>query len=164
MANNNNNDREYLSKEKLKELELELETLSTTKRRDVAEQLEQAKSLGDLRENSEYQEARAAQATLEERIAYLTDVVKRAVVVQSHHSTKVEIGSTVVIRKKGGIDSTSSENQKLHVVGSSEANIHNGNISNESPVGHAMMGKSKGDTFTVNTSKGQVEYSVIDIE
>lgn len=155
----NNNDREYVSKEKLDELEKELVKLSTTKRREVAEQLEQAKALGDLRENSEYQEARGAQAALEERIAYLSDVVKRAVVVQSHHSTKVEIGSTVVIRKSGNKD-----DQKVQIVGSSEADIHTGKVSNESPVGHAMMGKGKGDSFTVPTSKGQVEYAVIDIE
>src|SRR3989344_5750883 len=97
----NNNDREYLSKEKLNELGKELEELSTTRRREIAEQLEQAKSLGDLRENSEYQEARAAQAALEERIAYLADVVKRAVIVDSHHSTVVEVGSSVRIIRSG---------------------------------------------------------------
>ena len=82
-------DTEYLSHEKHKQLAIELEELSTVRRKEIAEQLEQAKSLGDLRENSEYQEARAAQAALEERIAYLSNVIKRAVIVESHHSTNV---------------------------------------------------------------------------
>src|SRR3989338_10104180 len=94
-------DVEYLSQEKYTELKAELDELSTVRRREIAEALEQAKSLGDLRENSEYQEARAAQASLEERIAYLTSVLKRAVIVDSHHSTKVEVGSTVRISRAG---------------------------------------------------------------
>src|SRR3989344_613965 len=151
-------EKEYLSHEKLKELQTELEELSTVRRREIAEALEQAKSLGDLRENSEYQEARAAQAALEERIAYLSNVTKRAVVVDSHHSTKVEIGSTVVIQKSGG------DKQKIQIVGSSEADIHANKVSNESPIGLAMMGKQKGDAFTVQTAKGANEYKIIEIE
>ena len=136
----------------------ELASLTTTKRREIAEQLEQAKSLGDLRENSEYQEARAAQASLEERIAYLSDVLKRAQIIDSHHSTHVEVGSTVRIKRSGN-----SETQTIQVVGSSEAHIAEGKVSNESPVGRAMMSKKKGDTFQVKTGKGLVEYSIIDI-
>ena len=150
---------EYLSQEKFDQLEKELDELSTTRRREIAEALEQAKSLGDLRENSEYQEARAAQASLEERIAYLTSVLKRAVIVDSHHSTKVEVGSTVRISRAGN-----GEEQLLQVVGSSEADIASGKVSNESPVGRAMMGKKKGDAFEVKTGKGLFEYRVIDIE
>lgn len=151
-------EKEYLSHEKLKELQVELEQLSTVKRREIAEALEQAKSLGDLRENSEYQEARAAQAALEERIAYLSNVTKRAVVVDSHHSTKVEIGSTVVIQKNGG------DKQKIQIVGSSEADIHANKVSNESPIGLAMMSKQKGEPFTVQTAKGTTEYKIVEIE
>lgn len=150
---------EYLSQEKYKEIEEELNDLTTNRRKEIAEALESAKSLGDLRENSEYQEARAAQAALEEKIAYLTDVLKRAVIVHSHHSTKVEVGSTVKIVKTG-----SKEEKKLQLVGSSEADIHTGKVSNESPIGAAMMGKSKGDTFQVKTGKGAVEYKIIEIE
>lgn len=153
------NDEEYLSKEKFAELERELNELSTTKRKEIAEALEQAKSLGDLRENSEYQEARAAQAALEERIAYLAGVIKRAVIVDSHHSTKVEVGSTVRIKRVGG-----DGEQTLQVVGSSEADISGGKVSNESPIGKAMMGKKKGDKFQVKTGKGLFEYQIIEIE
>ncbi|HEY4493481.1 MAG TPA: transcription elongation factor GreA [Candidatus Paceibacterota bacterium] len=149
---------EYLSREKFEQLKAELEELSTNKRREIAEQLEQAKSLGDLRENSEYQEARAAQAALEERIAYLSDVVKRAVIVDSHHSTVVEVGSTVSISRTGNKDS-----QKVQIVGSSEADINNSKISNESPIGRAMMGKKKGEKFEVKTGKGLFEYQIIDL-
>src|SRR3989344_8731089 len=149
---------EYLSREKFEQLNAELEELSTNKRREIAEQLEQAKSLGDLRKNSEYQEARAAQAALEERIAYLSDVVKRAVIVDSHHSTVVEVGSTVSISRTGNKDS-----QKVQIVGSSEADINNSKISNESPIGRAMMGKKKGEKFEVKTGKGLFEYQIIDL-
>ena len=131
---------EYLSQEKFKQMEAELEELSTTRRKEIAEALEQAKSLGDLRENSEYQEARAAQAALEERIAYLSGVLKRAVIVDSHHSTKVEVGSTVRIAR-----ATSKEEQIVQVVGSSEADIASSKVSNESPIGKSMMGKKKGE-------------------
>ena len=149
----------YLSPDKFKELERELEELTTIRRREIAEQLEQAKSLGDLRENSEYQEARASQAALEERIAYLAGVLRRAVLVRSHHSTKVEIGSTVLICKTG------EDNQmRLQVVGSSEANITTDKVSNESPIGRAMMSKEKGETFKVKTAKGVVEYTLVEIE
>ena len=149
-------EKEYLSKEKLAELKQELENLTTIKRREIAHILEQAKSLGDLRENSEYQEARASQAALEERIAYLTDVVKRAVIVSAHHSSTVDIGSKVGIKKKG-----ESEVQLFTLVGSSEANIGGGKMSNESPIGRAMMGKSKGVTFSVATARGKSEFEIV---
>jgi transcription elongation factor GreA len=149
---------EYLSKEKLAELKAELADLSTNKRREVALNLEQAKSLGDLKENAEYQEARAAQAALEERIAYLSDVVNRAIVVDAHHSTKVEIGSTVKIRK-----SQNGEEHTLKIVGSSEADMALSKVSHESPIGRAMLGKTKGDKFSVKTGKGLVEYEIVSI-
>ena len=151
-------DVEYLSQEKYTELKAELDELSTVRRREIAESLEQAKSLGDLRENSEYQEARAAQASLEERIAYLADVIKRAVIVDSHNTTKVEVGSTVRVNRKGN-----SEEQTLMLVGSSEADISGGKVSNESPIGKAMMNKRKGDSFSVKTGKGIFEYTIVDI-
>ena len=152
-------DKEYLSREKLTELKAELEDLTTVKRREIALSLEQAKSLGDLRENSEYQEARSAQASLEERIAYLSHIIRKAVVVDSHHSTKVEVGSTVKITKSG-----SKDVQTFRVVGSSVANINSGKISVESPIGRGMLGKQKGDQFSFKTSKGSFEYKIVDIE
>jgi transcription elongation factor GreA len=152
-------EKEYLSKDKLIELKKELEYLSTTKRREIAVNLEQAKALGDLRENSEYQEARAAQASLEERIANLSFILKRAVVVDVHHTNKVEIGSTVILRKLAD-----KEEMKLTLVGSSEAHIGAGKISNESPIGRAMMGKTRGDKFTVTTARGKMDYEIAGIE
>ena len=149
---------EYLSKEKLEELKRELSDLTINKRREIAVSLEQAKSLGDLKENAEYQEARATQAALEEKIAYLTDVVARAIVVDAHHSTKVEVGSTVTINKLGD-----KEELTLKIVGSSEADMGQSKVSHESPMGRAMIGSSKGDTFFVKTSKGMVKYRVVDI-
>ena len=151
--------KEYLSKEKFLELENELKDLSTNKRREIAENLEQAKSLGDLRENAEYQTARSAQSALEEKIAHLSDVLSRAVVINAHHSTKIEVGSTVKIRRTGA-----GGEHTLTIVGSPEADVNRSKISLESPLGKAMLGKGKGDNFIVKTGKGMVEYRVLDIE
>ncbi|HEY4504263.1 MAG TPA: transcription elongation factor GreA [Candidatus Paceibacterota bacterium] len=152
-------DKEYLSQEKFIEFKTELDELATVKRREIADSLEQAKSLGDLRENAEYQEARTTQAALEERIAYLTNVLSHVVVVDSHHSTKVEVGSVVKIKRKGATNT-----QIIILVGSSEANMSQAKVSHESPIGKAMIGKKKGDIFEVKTSKGLVEYHIVDIE
>ena len=151
-------EKQYLSADKYSELEAELERLSTTERKEVANRLEVAKGFGDLKENSEYQEARASQARLEGRIVELTQLLRNAVIVDSHHSTKAEIGSTIKIQKSG-----SKEVQTIHLVGSSEANFKEGKISNASPIGKAMMGKKKDEKFSVQTAKGTANYKVVDI-
>ena len=146
---------EYLTKEKKEELENELKTLTTVRRKEIAEALEYAKSLGDLSENAEYHQAREDQGAAEERIAHLEQILKNAVVMDKHHSGTVEVGTTVIVVKKGG-----KEERTFTLVGSEEADSLNGRISNESPLGSALLGKKPGETITAETPKGSVEYTI----
>ncbi len=152
-------EKEYLTQEKFKELEAELEHLKKTKRREVAENLEYAKSMGDLSENAEYQEAREMQATIEERIGKLESILKSAEIMTAHHGGIADIGATVVLEKEG-----EKTRHTYKIVGSEEADIANGKISNHSPLGQAMYGKKKGDSFTFTSPKGKVAYKVIDVK
>jgi len=148
----------YLSKEKYKELSEELGSLKTTKRKEVAEKLEYAKSLGDLSENAEYHEAREEQAKVEARIMGLDTILQSAEVVEKHHSEEVEIGSGVTVQKKGG------EKVTYQIVGSEEVDTASGKISNASPLGEALMGKKKGEKTVFESPVGSVEYKIVDIE
>ncbi len=149
---------EYITEEKKQALATELHELKTKKRKEVLESLEFAKSLGDLSENAEYHQAREDQAKLEERISKIELILKESVVVASHHSTKVEVGSTVVVRKE-----KDKEEKRYQIVGSEEA-TGEGKISHHSPLGEALFGKKKGDTVTFQNPKGTVNYKIIDIE
>jgi len=151
--------KEYLSKEKFKQLKAELEELKTSKRKEIADELEFAKSLGDLSENAEYHEAREAQAALEDRIATLESVLASAEIVGNHHSNFVEVGSTVNIKKAGD-----KVTKKYMLVGSEEADFAAGKISFKSPLGQAMMGKKKGEEFSFNAPAGVVKYTIVEIE
>lgn len=150
---------EYLSEGKLKELKAELENLKTVKRKEVADSLEFAKSLGDLSENAEYIQAREDQANTEERIAKLEEIMKSAVVVAKHHSSIVEVGSTVVVKKTGA-----DSEQKYQIVGSEESDMSSGKISNTSPLGEALYGKKKGESISFKSPKGVVNYTIVNIE
>lgn len=151
--------KEYLTKEKHTELVLELENLKKNRRKEIAESLEYAKSLGDLSENAEYQEAREMQATIEERIIKLETILKSAVIVSDRHTDTVGIGSHVSVKRQGNKDT-----HKYKIVGSEEANTAEGKISNRSPLGEALMGRKKGESFTFSTPKGKVEYEIVSIE
>lgn len=151
--------KEYLTKEKHEELKAELENLKKNRRKEVADNLEYAKSLGDLSENAEYQEAREMQATIEERILKLEEVLKSAVIVSDRHTDTVGVGSKVTVGKKG--DKT---RKQYRIVGSEEANTAEGKISNRSPLGSALIGRKKGEEFSFRTPKGNVTYEVVSIE
>ncbi len=154
-----NDNKTYLSKEKYKEFVNELDYLKTTRRKEVADKLEYAKSLGDLSENAEYHEAREDQANVEKRIGELETILQNAEVVEKHHSEAVEIGSVVVVKKKDG------DKSKYQIVGSEEADTEAGKISNVSPLGEALMGKRKGDTAVFKSPTGKkMEYKITDIE
>lgn len=146
---------EYLTHEKKKELEDELNTLKSVRRKEIADALLYAKSLGDLSENAEYNQAREDQAKCEERISHLENIIKNAVIMDKHHSGLVEVGSTINLLKKGGKDE-----QVFTLVGSEEADSIAGKISNESPLGKAILGKKKGETVTVITPKGEIVYTI----
>jgi len=150
---------EYLTKEKFDELSKELEELKTVKRKEVAESLEYAKSLGDLSENAEYHEAREMQANIEDRISKLETMLKSAVIMSLQHGDAVGIGSFVSLEKQK--DKTKV---KYKIVGSEEANLADSKLSIHSPLGSAMLGKKKGDIFKVATPGGIVDYKIMDIE
>lgn len=151
-------EKEYLTKEKYDELNAELTQLTTVRRKEIAESLEYAKSLGDLSENAEYHEAREQQAAIEERIAKLESVLKFAEIVEKHHSDVVEVGSSVTVKKEGG------DKKKYDVVSPEESNVPEGKISYRSPLGEAMLGKKKGEVFDFDTPNGAMHYTIIDID
>ena len=150
---------EYLTKQKFKELEKELEHLKTIKRKEIAEALEYAKSLGDFSENQEYQEARDSQAILEDRINRLEGILKSAKIVSTQSTNLVAVGSVMTLEK----DSDKSR-KSYTVVGSEEADATRGKISMHSPLGLAAMGKSKGEIFSFQTPSGMMSYKIIDIK
>lgn len=150
---------EYLTKEKFSELEKELAFLKSTKRKEVAEALEYAKSLGDLSENQEYQEARDSQAILEDRIKRLEQILKFAAIVSTASSNIVSVGSLITVEKE-----SDKSKRSFTIVGSEEANAAAGKISMRSPLGLSAMGKSKGDTFSFETPAGIMSYKIIDIK
>ena len=150
--------KDYLSKEKHEKLTEELEFLTHIKRKEIAEALEAAKSLGDLSENAEYHSAREAQAGVEERITILEEILKNAVIVGGKHKTDaVGIGSVVTVKR-------AKDTKTYTIVGSEEADVVNGKISNKSPLGEAMMGKRKGDNFTCTTPSGDSECEILEIK
>jgi transcription elongation factor GreA len=150
---------EFISQEKFEELTKELEELRTTRRREVAEQLEYARSLGDLSENAEYQEAREMQGAVEERIQKLEAILKNAKIVRNSKSDTVGMGSQVSVQKLG-----SDEKHNYHIVGAEEADLFAGKISYHSPLGAALMGKKKGDEFSFHTPKGTQKYKILKVE
>lgn len=154
-----NDTQAYLTPEKFEELKKELEHLKTVRRKEVAESLEYARSLGDLSENAEYQEARDMQAAIEERIGRLEQVIKEAkIVAHDKKGDVVGLGSEVKIQKEKEKDS-----RTYTIVGSEEANIHDNKLSYLSPLGEALMGKAKGDTFTFETPAGKQSYKILSV-
>jgi transcription elongation factor GreA len=160
-TNNNQqtNDVEYLTQEKYDELKKELDYLKTTRRKEIAESLEYARSLGDLSENAEYHEARELQASTEERIRRLENMLKTANIVSTKNNDAVGMGSTVTIRKDG-----EKEKHRYQIVGSEEADMKERKISHQSPLGEAMMGKKKNEEFTFETPNGKQTYKILEIE
>ena len=154
-----NDETNYLSKEKFDELTTELEHLKTVRRREIAEQLEYARSLGDLSENAEYQEAREMQANIEDRIKKLEAMLQSAVIMKMHHTEMVDIGSTVSILPLGATVKVTYK-----IVGSEEADLGQRKLSINSPLGRGLLGKKKGENLTVKTPGGAVTYTVAHIE
>lgn len=153
------NDTQYLTQEKHTELTAELKTLKTERRKEVAEQLEYSKKLGDLSENAEYHQAREEQAEVEDRINRLENLLKNAIITSDHGKDVVTIGSTVNIEK---VDDKKSV--VYTIVGSEEADTSQGKISNLSPLGSALLGHKKDDRITVSTPKGKVDYTIAAIK
>ncbi len=150
---------ELISQQKFEELTKELDELRTKRRKEVAEQLEYARSLGDLSENAEYHEAREMQAAVEEHIQKLENILKHAKIVHIGKSDTVGMGSTVTVQKLGA-----DEKRVYIIVGAEEADMFAGKISYHSPLGNSLMGKKKGDEFSFHTPKGTQKYKILKVE
>jgi len=148
----------YITEEKRKSLEKELEDLKGPQRKEILASLKYAKSLGDLSENAEYHQAREDQAKLEERIARVEQILQSSEVVSRGSKDTIGIGSTVKVHKEGG-----DKDLTYIVVGSEESDMKAGKISNKSPFGEALFGKKKGDSISFRTPGGLANYKIISI-
>jgi transcription elongation factor GreA len=145
-----------VSQEKFDEMVKELEYLKTVRRTEIAKNLEYARSLGDLSENAEYQEARDLQAATEERIKKLDEMVKNTkILTDGKKKSEVSFNSVVSIKKQG-----SNETHEYTIVGSEEADMRAKKLSHVSPLGAALMGKKKGESFTFETPSGKQTYTI----
>lgn len=151
--------RTLVTREGLEKMQKELDELRSTKRAEIAQRLKAAIAMGDLSENSEYDEAKNAQAFLEGRILQLEQQIRTAQVIEKVAKDRVDVGSTVLIE-----DMEEHLQEKVTIVGSTESNPFEGRISNESPVGRALMGAKAGDTVEAEAPNGVLKYKVISIE
>ena len=136
-----------------RELERELEELKS-RRGEIADKVAAARDFGDLSENAEYDAAREAQGLLETRITEIETILQNASIIQTGNSSTVMLGSTVELEANG-------KAVTYTVVGPVEADPLEGKVSNESPIGQALMGKAVGDTVTISTPKGELAYTVV---
>lgn len=151
--------RTLVTREGLEKMQKELDELRSTKRAEIAQRLKAAIAMGDLSENSEYDEAKNAQAFLEGRILQLEQQIRTTQVIEKVAKDRVDVGSTVLIE-----DMEEHLQEKVTIVGSTESNPFEGRISNESPVGRALMGAKAGDTVEAEAPNGVLKYKVISIE
>lgn len=152
-------DKIYVTKEGYEDIKKELEYLQTEKRPSVIESLKEARALGDLSENAEYDAARTEQAEVEARINTLTAMLEKAEVIEDAGTDEVSIGNVVEIEY---IDD--KEKEVYTIVGSTEADPFENKISNESPIAKAIIGKKKGDVAKVASPNGEYEVKIISIK
>ena len=150
-----------LTAEGYKKLQVEIEYLSNEKRREVADRIRIAREFGDIAENAEYDDAKNEQALLEHRIATLEERLRDAKVINKKDVAKdvVSVGSKVKLR-----DVTAKQTVEYHIVGSAEANPAQNKLSNESPVGKAIIGHKKGETVEVSAPRGSMKYKILEIK
>ena len=144
---------------RLAELEKELNYLKTTREREIAAMIAEARSYGDLSENSEYDAAKNEQAKLYGRIAEIEDILSHAVIIEDENEAtgRVGLGCTVVVADANGNELT------YRITGSQEANPMEGKLSDDSPFGRACVGKSAGESFTVNAPNGAYTMTVVSV-
>lgn len=158
-------DQTLVTREGLKKLKEELENLKTVRRQEVANRLKEAISYGDLSENSEYEEAKNEQAFVEGRILELEQKIKNAKIISEkktdmRRGKEIEIGATVTVCEKAD----GELEQKFTIVGSTEADPLEHKISNESPLGKALLGKHKGDIAEVESPSGKSKYDILVVQ
>ena len=150
-----------MSQERLEELKNKLEYLQTVREKEVSEQIKEARSFGDLSENSEYDEAKTEQGKLYSKIAEIKDLIENAVILEASHSggQAVSMGSRVTVREQ-----SDDETETYEIVGSQEANPMQGRISDESPLGRSLIGHKKGDMVVFEAPMGVLHYEIVEIE
>ncbi|MBA3365013.1 MAG: transcription elongation factor GreA [Actinobacteria bacterium] len=150
-----------LTSEGYEKLKHEIEYLSNEKRREIADRIRVAREFGDISENAEYDDAKNEQAMLEHKIATLEDRLRHARVIEAGEVTTdaVSIGSLVRLR-----DVDAKQTVEYHIVGSAEANPEENKLSNESPVGRAIIGRKKGETVEVAAPRGSLKFKILDIK
>ncbi len=150
-----------LTPEGFKKLKEEIEYLSSAKRRQIADRIRIAREFGDIAENAEYDDAKNEQALLEHRIAVLEERMRAARVIEKKEISKdvVSIGSHVKLR-----DMDAKQTVEYHIVGSAEANPAEYKLSNESPVGKAIIGKKKGEVVEVSAPRGSLKFKIMEIK
>ena len=150
-----------LTPEGFKKLKEEIDHLSSAKRRQVADRIRVAREFGDIAENAEYDDAKNEQALLEHRIAVLEERMRAARVIEKKEISKdvVSIGSHVKLR-----DMDAKQTVEYHIVGSAEANPANNKLSNESPVGKAILGHKKGEVVEVSAPRGAMKFKILGIK
>lgn len=153
----------YISQEDLENFKKELQLLKTTKRQEIAERIEEAKSLGDLSENAEYIESREAQAFNEGRIRELEELVKNSVIIDENKQktgkkTAVEVGDTIEVKNEKG------DKMTFTIVGSNGADPSQNKISNESPLGKAFLFRIPGEEVEALTPMGKLKYKILAIK
>ena len=154
--------KEYkLSPQRLKELQDEMNYLKTVREKEVAELIKEARSFGDLSENSEYDEAKNEQGKLYSRMAEIEEILSNYVVIEEEPSdgSSVRLGSTVTV-----LDEEFDETMVYKIVGSQEANVMERKVSEDSPFGKALMGAKEGDEVTVEAPVGAIVYRIVKIE
>jgi transcription elongation factor GreA len=152
------NDKEIvLTRDGLKKLEDELDELKSVHRREVNERIRQAKEFGDISENAEYEDAKQEQAFVEGRILKLEAMIRNARVIDAsdYVADEVHLGATIRVK-----ETSSSTSRDFTIVGSAEADPKNARLSNESPLGRAVMGRKKGETVDVTTPSGLKKYKI----
>jgi len=150
-----------VTQEGLAKLESELEQLKTVRRPEVAERIRLSKELTSTQNNAEFDDAKNEQAFVEGRILALEEMITDATIIdeeRAHRANRVEVGSNVTVSEGKG-----KQQKEFHIVGSTEANPAEGRISNESPVGIALLGKRVGDDVQVNVPKGVLRYTITKI-
>lgn len=150
----------FLTVEGRDKIDKELNELKTVKRREVAERIKEALAFGDISENAEYDQAKNEQAQLEERIAKLEKILRNAIIIDENDITtdRVSVGSRVIVK-----DLEYDEDMEYTIVGSAEADPYEGKISNESPVGSALLEGKIGDIVEVHVPDGLIKYEILKI-
>jgi len=154
---NNGQEKILLTLEGLEEIKKEYEELTTKRRKEIAQRIQEARELGDLTENAEYDSARDEQASVEGRIAELEETMKRAEVVKNNkRPVQIDVGCRVRVHLEG-------KDEEFQIVGAPEADPTDGKISHESPLGLALLGKKVGDKIEVEAPVGKLIYKILDI-